>query len=80
MPRYFFHTRHNDHEARDTEGFEIKDTAAVWSQAVRGCGEMVADLDGELVPDKQWKMTVEDESGEVVVELSVLAHCNFGKR
>ena len=72
MPRFFFNIY--DSEVRpDPEGVELADGDAAWAEAVRSCGEMLKDIDGEFPADDEWRMEVADDSGKVIFLLTFRA-------
>ena len=62
MPRYFFNVDYKD-AMPDREGVDFTDDRAAWGQAVRACGEMMQELDGELEAGVEWRMDVTDADG-----------------
>ena len=67
MPRYYFDIR-DGVCAPDPDGLDLPDTQAAWSEAVRTCGAMLKDIDGQL-PQGEWRMEVTDESRQPVFTL-----------
>ncbi len=65
MPRFFFHI---DEERPDTVGVDFPDCETARGEAIRAAGEILRDIDGAFAR-QEWKMTVKDESGAVVLEL-----------
>jgi hypothetical protein len=68
MPRCFFHS-HDGTDQPDDEGMEFPDFRAAHSEAVRACGEMVRDIDGDLPVGSEWRMDVSDETGRTILNL-----------
>jgi hypothetical protein len=66
MPRYFFHL-HNDVDAPDPEGVELRDLDAARARALYNArfsaGESVKDM-GHIVGDH--RIDIEDENGTVL--------------
>ncbi len=65
MPVYLFRMRH-DQEGIEPAHVTLPDAHAAWAQAITACGEMLRDLDGELVPRVPWEMEVTDEAGSPI--------------
>ncbi len=65
MPRFFFH----DTGQADREGVDLPDRKAARDEAIRAAAEILKDIDGAF-SGKQWVMTVEDEAGNFVLELT----------
>lgn len=65
MPRFFFHV---DEERRDTVGVDFPDRETARGEAIRAAGEILRDIDGAFA-GQEWRMTVIDENGAVVLEL-----------
>ncbi len=68
MPRYHFHI-HDGVSEPDLEGLELPSKHAAWSEAVRACGEMLKDIDGQLPAGREWMMEVTDGRGQTVFTL-----------
>lgn len=64
MTRYYFNV---DAELPDGTGVDLPDSEAARSEAIRAAGEMLRDIDGAFTGE--WRMTVSDEQGQVVLEL-----------
>lgn len=71
MPKYYFHVAFKG-EHPDTIGTDLPDRDAVRSEATRAAGEALKDIDGPLV-GSEWRMTVVDEAGQVVLRISFMA-------
>lgn len=69
MPRYFFHVHDGADAGRDTDGIEIDDIAIAKCEAVKYAGKLICDEAGDFWDRKEWKMTVENESGLMLFEL-----------
>lgn len=68
MPRFFFTIHDGATERIDRTGTELKDRRLVRGEAIRAAGEMLADIDGTL-QGEEWRMTVTDVDGRVVLRL-----------
>ncbi len=68
MPRYYFSIHDGVTEQPDTIGTSLANPRAARSEAIRAAGEMLADVDGNLTGE-EWRMTVTDENGSVVLTL-----------
>jgi hypothetical protein len=68
MPRYFFHV-HDGADQPDPTGTEFADFKAARGEAVRACGEMLRDIDGDLPIGSEWRMDVADETGRTILTL-----------
>jgi hypothetical protein len=68
LPRFHFHI-HDGVDRPDPEGTEFPDLHAAWSEAVRACGEMLREIDGELDRNTEWRMDVTDEAGQALLTL-----------
>jgi len=65
MAKFFFHVTHDGPRIDDVTGVELADRKAAFDEATRTCGEMMKDLDGQMVMGTDWKMVVTDETGPV---------------
>jgi hypothetical protein len=72
MPRYFFSITHGNQHRDHEEGLELADDHAAWVEATSACGEMLKDIDGKLLPNKEWRMDVDDENHEPVFSLRLI--------
>lgn len=72
MPRYFFHV-HHDRSHIDREGEELPDRHAAWKEATVTAGQILQTLDGQLQPDREWRMEVADEFQNVLFVLHINA-------
>jgi hypothetical protein len=66
MPRFFFNIQG---EGPDGVGVDLPDRLAARGEAIRTAGEILREIDGRL-RETEWKMVVEDENGEAVLELT----------
>jgi hypothetical protein len=60
MPRYFFNV-HHERSTIDDEGEELPDRHEAWRAATLAAGEMIKEIDGKLVPGREWRLEVTDE-------------------
>jgi hypothetical protein len=60
MPRYFFNVYH-ERSTIDDEGEELPDRHEAWRSATLAAGEMIKEIDGKLVPGREWRLEVTDE-------------------
>jgi hypothetical protein len=74
MPRYFFHI-HDDKDYRDNDGTVLPDVAAAHAQAVATAGAMLKEKGEGFWEGTEWRMTVADETGQVVCNLCFSARC-----
>lgn len=65
MQRFFFHI---EGERPDLSGVELTDRRSARGEAIRTAGEILRDIDGAL-SNREWKMTVQDEYGAIVLVL-----------
>jgi hypothetical protein len=72
MPRYFFHVTHEGTQI-DAEGEELPDRHAAWQEATITAGQMLQDIDGKLVPGREWRMEVTDEFQNTLYVLHINA-------
>ena len=72
MTVYYFNVTHQP-DILDQEGVELPNDAAAWEEATRTCGEMIRELDGNLVAGKPWIMEVSDGESTVFT-LTFYAH------
>jgi hypothetical protein len=72
MPRYFFHVYH-DQTLIDDEGEELPEKHAAWKEATVVAGQTLQGLDGNLQPDRGWRMEVTDEFDEPLFILHIHA-------
>ncbi|WP_075292254.1 DUF6894 family protein [Pararhizobium arenae] len=69
MPRFFFHTR-NGRMAVDREGLVFETEEEARAEAMRGASAMIFDNEISLWLGNSWVMTVVDEDGLVLYNLS----------
>jgi hypothetical protein len=50
---------------------ELRDNDTAWAEAVRFCGEMLRDIDGDLPSRTDWQITVTSETGQLVAEIEI---------
>jgi hypothetical protein len=55
VPRYFFNV-HHERTTIDDEGEELPDMHEAWRAATLAAGEMIKEIDGELVPGREWRL------------------------
>jgi hypothetical protein len=72
MPRFYFHVR-NGADVRDEIGTELADIDAARNQAIASSSEMIGDLGRKFRLAEVWQMTVTDENGRELFELSFTA-------
>jgi hypothetical protein len=72
MPRYFFHITHESSQI-DAEGEELPDKHAAWEEATKTAGRILQDIDGKLVPGREWRMEVADEFQNTLYVLLIKA-------
>src|SRR5688500_2116799 len=75
MPRYYINL-HDGEMRPDREGSELPHNHAAWSEAVRTCGEMLKNIDGDLPVNSKWEMEVSDEHGRTIFTLRFSANEN----
>ena len=79
MPRFYFDI-HDGVSQPDPDGSEMPDKDAAWSEAVRCCGEMLKDIDGQLQRGSEWRMDVTDEDRQPVFTLRFLSEDHSANR
>ena len=72
MPRYFFSTSHGDRKNDREEALELADDHAAWSETTAACGEILKDIDGNLTPNVEWRMDVNDDNHELIYSLRLI--------
>ena len=72
MPRFHFDI-HDGVAQPDPDGLEMRDKDEAWAEAVRSCGEMLKDIDGQLQPGSEWRMDVTDAARKPVFTLCFIA-------
>ena len=72
MPRYFFHVDDGE-DMPDEEGTELADVATARAQAIMTAGQILKDLGQQLWNGDTWTMTVVDELGAQVCQISFTA-------
>jgi hypothetical protein len=60
MPKYFFNV-HHERSVTDEEGEELPDRHEAWRAATQAAGQMIKEIDGKLVPGREWRLEVTDE-------------------
>ena len=73
MPRFYFHVR-DGADIRDEVGTELPDIDAARNQAIASSSEMIWDLGRKFRLAEVWQMTVTDENGQELFELSFTAN------
>ena len=68
MQRYHFKTD----EQSDVEGVRLADLAAVKCEAGKVAGTIMCAAADEVWPRREWSVTVTDDSGVKVLELSIV--------
>ena len=61
MPIYHFHVKRISTKYTDHDGIVFDNMNDAWEEATIAAGEMVKDLDGELVPGTSCSIEVQDE-------------------
>jgi hypothetical protein len=69
MPRYFFHV-HNDLNAVDEEGVELRDMAAVREYALKNARSLICESVGQGHVNLGHFILVQDDDGEEVLKLT----------
>jgi hypothetical protein len=72
MPRYFFNI-HHDRSTIDDVGEELPDRHEAWRAATIAAGEIIKEIDGGLVPGRDWRLEVTDEFWEPLYVIRVSA-------
>jgi hypothetical protein len=72
MPRYFFNVYHERSEP-DEVGEELPDRHAAWKEATITAGQILQGLDGQLGPNRDWRMEVTDEFANPLFVINVSA-------
>jgi hypothetical protein len=73
MPRYFFHVYHEGFQV-DRVGEELPDERAAWKEAIATAGQILQDIDGELLlRSEPWRLEVTDEFATPLFELKITA-------
>ena len=72
MPLFHFNIQ-DDVPRPDPDGLDLPDKDAAWAEAVRCCGEVLRELDGNLSRGSEWRMEVINASGQPVFTLRFLA-------
>ena len=72
MPRFYFHVR-DGADIRDEVGTELPNIDAARNQAIASSSEMIWDLGRKFRLAEVWQMSVTDETGRKLFELSFTA-------
>jgi pyruvate formate-lyase activating enzyme-like uncharacterized protein len=72
MPRFYFHVK-DGADIRDEVGTELPSIDAARNQAIASSSEMIRDLGRKFRLAAVWQMTVTDENGQELFELSFTA-------
>jgi len=72
LPRYFFNVLHRSTES-DTDGVEFPDIYAAQMAAVRLCGELIKEIDGEFWEAPLWRLEVTSHEHKVLFTLTFTA-------
>jgi hypothetical protein len=70
MPRYFFHTQCSS-RFTDEDGIDYATPVEARAEAIRSAGEMMRDAPEEFWGSRPWEVTVTNEVGLVLWELSM---------
>jgi hypothetical protein len=74
MPKYFFNFW-DDEQRIDNVGEELPDRHAAWKEASETLSRIIQDIDGNLRPDRPYRLEVIDEAGTPIFEMKVTAKC-----
>lgn len=69
MPRYYFNVRHRISEI-DAEGVELADIHAAEIAAVKLCGELIKELDGNFWEAPVWRLEVTNAEQKILFRLT----------
>jgi hypothetical protein len=72
MPRYFFHIEEGE-DLPDDEGTELTDATTARAQAIMTAGQILKDLGQQVWDGEAWTMTVVDETGVRICQISFKA-------
>ena len=72
MPRYFFNV-YNGRALIDDIGEELPDKHSAWKEATVTIGQMLQHMNSQLIPGKEWRMEVTDESSNPLYVVRVIA-------
>jgi hypothetical protein len=75
MSRFYFHVRDGAY-IRDEVGTELPDIDAARNQAIASSAEVICELGRKFRLSECWQMTVADENGRELLELSFTAKIN----
>ena len=70
MARYYFHMQ-TDSRSTDTEGTEFPTPQLARAQAIVTCGQMMTDAADGFWCSRPWSITVTDEKGLILWDLSM---------
>ena len=71
MPIFRFSARHGE-ETDQGDGVELETLRDAWKVATRAAGEILADIDGSLDPDREWRMDVTNDAGQPLFSLRLI--------
>ena len=52
---------------------DLRNNDTAWAEAVKFCGEMLRDIDGDLPSRTDWQITVTSETGQQVAAIEIIA-------
>jgi hypothetical protein len=70
MARYLFHTQ-TDTRITDDEGVELPTESEARAQAIITCGQMMKDAPDAFWGSRPWNVTVTNEAGLIMWEISM---------
>lgn len=69
MPKYFFCVQYKGNISGPGDGIDLPNDEAAWAHATRTSGEIIAEIDGHLEVESEWRMDVQDHTGEPLYAL-----------
>ena len=72
MPRYYFCVQYNGEISDPGDGLEFAHDHAAWAHATKFSGETIAEIDGHLAYESEWRLDVQDHRQEPLFTLRFL--------
>lgn len=73
MPRYYLQIAGGTNSGASSEGFDVADKNAAWTEMTRVCGDLVGDVVCKLEHDSVWQLELMDERKKPVFRIRVAA-------
>jgi hypothetical protein len=79
MPIYYFKVKHSGKSFVDDEGLSFNNMDEAWEEATVAAGQLIKDLDGELVAGTICSIEVQDEAHRPIRKLNIIIEAPDGQ-